>query len=124
MERRSDRELSELHDALIPGIPSAWQGHRFLMHVWRVRPEALTCRVWDDELVVHNDATGDTHHLAWLGAAILQALLEQPVGLQVSELASSVQRAAVSRDARATPPEIERTLNELADLELVSCVPL
>lgn len=94
------------------------------MHVWRVQPQALTCRVWDGELVVHNDATGNTHHIASLGAAIVLALLEQPAGLQISELTSSVQRATVSKDASATPPEIERTLNELADLELVSCVPL
>jgi PqqD family protein of HPr-rel-A system len=50
------------------------------MHtIWRVvRESPLLWRAWEGEIVVYNDASGDTDHLDPLAAEIFETLLEAP----------------------------------------------
>ena len=122
MERRPDRDLPPLHDALKRTAPSASSGAAPReARVWRADPRSLAYREWDDELVVFNEATGHTHQLDPLGRAVLLALLAWPDGLRVPEIAAFL--ADNTEEAEAAGPAIERTLGELADLELIACTP-
>lgn len=38
----------------------------------------LSWRVWDGEVVVYNDVTGNTHHLGALASEVFEALLAGP----------------------------------------------
>ena len=92
--------------------------------LWRVvDPRALSHRAWDGELVVYNDVTGHTHHLAPLGGAVLRALLQHPDGVEMSALIPLLAYAIDTSDMQSLVSDLERTLSELADLELVGCVP-
>jgi hypothetical protein len=122
MERRSDRELPAFDDALtrpasefFPATlppPDA--------RLWRADAQAIAYRDWDDELVVFNDATGHTHHLAPLGRAVLLLLLATRQGLRISEIASLLDHQALGTDDPI--PALERTLAELTNLELAACI--
>ena len=91
---------------------------------WRViDPHALGQREWAGELVVYNDVTGHTHHLAPLGGAVLRALLQQPRGMAISEVIPVVAEALDISDTQSLIPDVQRTLSELADLNLVGCAP-
>jgi len=91
---------------------------------WRVvDPRALSHRAWDGELVVYNDVTGHTHHLAPLGGAVLRALLQHPDGVEMSALIPLVAEALEISDMQSLVPGVQRTLSELADLDLVGCAP-
>ena len=50
------------------------------MHkIWRlVREPPLLWRAWEGEIVVYNDASGDTYHLDPLAAEIFETLLATP----------------------------------------------
>jgi PqqD family protein of HPr-rel-A system len=50
--------------------------------VWQLvqRPALLWC-AWEGEIVVYNDASGDTHRLDPLAAEAFEALLEGPADL-------------------------------------------
>lgn len=48
--------------------------------VWQlVRQPELLWRAWEGEIVVYNDASGDTHHLDPLAAEAFEAFLEAPI---------------------------------------------
>jgi PqqD family protein of HPr-rel-A system len=52
-----------------------------LPRVWRLIDEALPAwRAWGEEVVVYNDATGDTHRLDATMALAFHALREGPIG--------------------------------------------
>lgn len=56
---------------------------------WKVNPEfPLQWQVWDDEFVVYNTGSGDTHLLDTLAAEVLQSLEREPADL--SELIDRV----------------------------------
>jgi PqqD family protein of HPr-rel-A system len=123
MDIRGDRRLPEDHDGLSfaerPSVPA-----RAAMDsdtLWRAPgAQAIAWRQWDDEIVVYNNATGSTHHLSPMGSAVLLALLRHPSGM---ETASLVRAVAEDFDVANMPLEavIERTLTDLADLELAAC---
>jgi PqqD family protein of HPr-rel-A system len=47
--------------------------------VWRVpRENMLTWRVWDDEFLIFNTASGQTHHLNFLAGEALRSLEAEP----------------------------------------------
>jgi hypothetical protein len=71
-------------------------------------------------LVVFNEATGHTHQLDPFGRAVLLALLARPKGLRVPEIAALL--ADNTEEVEATVPAVERTVGELADLELIACL--
>ena len=122
MERRPDRDLPPLHDALKPAAPTAsLRAAPPEARVWRADSRSIACREWDDELVVFNEATGHTHQLGPLGRLVLRALLAQPNGLRIPEIVPFLIDAV--DEAEAAVPAIERTLGELTDLELVACIP-
>ncbi len=89
---------------------------------WRaVAPHAIAWREWNDELVVYNDATGNTHHLAPLGGKVLIALLTHPSGIELSALVQVVAETAGIPDAQFLAPNVEEALTELAGLQLAAC---
>ena len=91
---------------------------------WRaVAPDGIAVREWDDELVVYNDATGHTHHLAPIGGKVLLALMDNRDGLGTSELIDAVAATVQIGDAIVLAPVIEDALEELARLDLVACDP-
>ena len=91
---------------------------------WRaVAPEAIALREWDDELVVYNDATGNTHHLAPFGGKVLLALLHNPAGFEVQQLIETVAAAVQISEANVLAPVVDEALEELSRLELVACGP-
>ena len=122
MERRPDRDLPPLHDALKHAAPSASSDVAPPeARVWRADSRSLAYREWDDELVVFNEATGHTHQLDPFGRTVLLALLARPDGLRIPEIAAFL--ADATEEPEAAVPAIERTLGELADLELIACIP-
>ncbi|HSQ81365.1 MAG TPA: HPr-rel-A system PqqD family peptide chaperone [Casimicrobiaceae bacterium] len=89
---------------------------------WRaVAPEAIVVREWSDEIVVYNDSTGHTHHLAPLGGAVLLAFLHNPAGFELPQLIESVAAAVDIRESDILAPLVEEALEELSRLELVAC---
>jgi PqqD family protein of HPr-rel-A system len=47
--------------------------------VWTVPPEnSLAWRVWNDEFLVYNSASGQTHHLNFLAGEALRSLEAEP----------------------------------------------
>jgi PqqD family protein of HPr-rel-A system len=91
---------------------------------WRaVTFNALAWREWDDEIVLYDDTTGDTHHLDSLGTAVMLALLRHPEGMRVTALAGYI-NALFERDGvRQTAVELEPVLAELAKLKLATRCP-
>lgn len=72
--------------------------------VWQlVRQPELLWRAWEGEIVVYNDASGDTHHLDPLAAEAFEALLEAPTNMAglTSRIAESlgVEKTAELDDA-------------------------
>ena len=49
------------------------------MTIWRVPPgNMLAWRGWDDEFLVYNTASGQTHHLNFLAGEALRSLVAEP----------------------------------------------
>ena len=83
-------------------------------------PEAndLVWRVWDDEFLVYNSASGQTHHLNLLAGEALRSLEAEPARPQelICRLAGQF---GVSEDS---PPMqmIDRLIRELDELGLIA----
>lgn len=89
--------------------------------LWRVAsPQAIAWREFDDELVIYDNATGDTHHLGALGGHVLLTLLRHPSGVDMPGLVREILDSAEISDNALLAGQIERTLSELADLRLVA----
>jgi PqqD family protein of HPr-rel-A system len=89
--------------------------------VWRpAASSAMTWRRFDDELVVYNDATGDTHHLSALGSDVLLALLRHPQGIAMDDLVRDITTRVEVSDNVDLGDAITRALSELALLRLAS----
>jgi PqqD family protein of HPr-rel-A system len=88
---------------------------------WRLAAGSIAWREFDGEAVVYHDSTGDTHHLGPLGCAVLRVLDHHPSGIGMDALVRHLHPdGAIAFDA-ALAVEIERTLGELARLELAAC---
>ena len=87
--------------------------------VWQVpRENMLTWRVWDDEFLIYNTASGQTHHLNLLAGEALRSLEVEPA--QTREL---VRRLAHEFEiAEDSPPlqMIDRLIHELDELGLIA----
>jgi PqqD family protein of HPr-rel-A system len=86
-----------------------------------VDAKSLAYREWDAELVVFNESTGHTHHLGPLGRAVLVTLLARPAGSRIDDIMVILHREF--SDAGSADCAIERTLEELTNLELIACIP-
>ena len=88
---------------------------------WRViAPDDIASREWDGELVVYNDATGHTHHLAPIGGKVLLALLGSSAGSEAFELTQGIAAALEIKDIDVLVPAVEEALHELEALGLAS----
>ena len=89
------------------------------MTVWRVPSEnMLAWRVWDDEFLIYNTASGQTHHLNFLAGEALRSLEAEPgsAGALVRRLADQFEIAEDS------PPlqMIDVLIRELDELGLIA----
>jgi PqqD family protein of HPr-rel-A system len=78
----------------------------------------LAWRVWDDEFLVYNTASGQTHHLNLLAGEVLRSIEVEPA--QTCEL---VRRLANQFEiAEDSPPlqMIDRLIHELDELGLIA----
>ena len=89
------------------------------MTVWRVPSEnMLAWRVWDDEFLIYNTASGQTHHLNFLAGEALRSLEAEPGS--ASEL---VRRLAEQFEiAEDSPPlqMIDRLIQQFEELGLIA----
>jgi PqqD family protein of HPr-rel-A system len=86
--------------------------------LWRAAAsDALAWREWDDELVVYNELTGNTHHLNAFGSIVLLTLVANPAGLDIATLMHAIE-ARVELEP-GTSLEAENALMQLAALQLV-----
>ena len=83
-----------------------------------MRPDAVCWREWDDEFVLFNDETGNTHHLSALGGEVLLTLLRYPLGVDSDALIAEVATRVEAPDNVDLAAEIERALHQLAELRL------
>lgn len=85
--------------------------------MWRLRPgQTLQYWHWDDEYVLYNDLSGDTHLLDDAAIEILFALKNAPASY--SALAELMQ-AAFEIDEAALPAELRAILDHLKHLCLI-----
>jgi PqqD family protein of HPr-rel-A system len=90
---------------------------------WQAPPPHLVAvREWDDEFVVFNDATGDTHHLGTLAGTVLLVLLDHPDGLSPSALEDEVARRVDVPHDVTLDAEIRNVLDRLAEWRLATTV--
>jgi len=88
--------------------------------MWKaLDPEAIAWHAWDDEVVVYDEATGDTHHLAPLAGHVLRVLLQAASGMDMPSLTASVV-AAFQMPQEVLAQELDRALTELVRLELAT----
>ena len=81
-------------------------------------PHLVAVREWDDEFVVYNEATGDTHHLGTLAGALLLTLLDHPDGMAEHALVAATARRVVVPDGTVLDAEVRHVLARLAELRL------
>ncbi len=80
--------------------------------MWKlIDGQTLSCRGWDDEFVVYNDVSGDTHLLGADAMRLLLRLRDAPADEEA--LAQALQVAADEREGLAL------TLDELGGLALI-----
>ena len=83
-------------------------------------PYALAWRRFDDDVVIYNDATGSTHQLGALAGEVMISLLQSPSGLSFDALVYGLtSQMDVARDVDVAA-EVQRTLDELSQLQLAS----
>lgn len=85
--------------------------------LWRLRPgQSLEYRLWDDECVLYNDLSGDTHLLGDGAIELLLALKTGPASF--TDLAG-VLRASFDIDDAELAAETQGLLDHLKHLYLV-----
>lgn len=85
---------------------------------WRIAPgQQLAARGWNDEFVLYNDLSGDTHLLDGDSTALLAHLQAGPASLEalVATFAGDID----PDDAAALPGTIASLLDQLAGLYLI-----
>jgi PqqD family protein of HPr-rel-A system len=88
---------------------------------WRLAAGSIAWRQFDDEAVVYHDSTGNTHHVGPLGCAVLRALDARPSGIGIDALMRELHADGSIEFDAALAVELERTLHELARLEIAVC---
>jgi PqqD family protein of HPr-rel-A system len=86
---------------------------------WTVpKRNELVWRVWDDEFLVYNTASGQTHHLNFLAGEALRSLEAEAadVGELISRLANQFEIAEGSSSLQM----IDRLIHELDELGLIA----
>jgi len=83
---------------------------------WRVSGQARW-RLWEDEAVVYNGHTGDTHHLADFAAWVFARLCRNPAS--AAGLARAAETSVELRSGEAPGQVIGRTLDLLRRLRLI-----
>jgi len=79
---------------------------------WTVAsPSPLRWRSWDDEFLVFNTASGETHHLNLIAATVLQRLEQDPA--TVADLMGEIRSASVDMPGLEQLPALLETLDEL-----------
>ena len=89
--------------------------------MWQLRSQqSFALRGWDDEYVVYDCTTGDTHQLNWLAADVLNTLQQHPVthAALVQELLAS----DPTLDPQAVVTEVTSVLAQFHQLELIEQV--
>lgn len=88
---------------------------------WRtIRDDAFLFRAWDDEVVIYNSLSGDTHIIDRTAAQILQTLQQTPS--DVGTLAQLVAAELQCEPGDELSQDIESVLSDMAALSLVECV--
>lgn len=88
---------------------------------WRtLRDDALHFRAWDDEVVIYDALSGDTHIIDPTAAQILQALQHSPS--DVPSLAKLLAVQLQCEPGDELNQDIESVLSDMAALSLVECV--
>lgn len=84
--------------------------------MWRLSPgQDLACRGWDDEFVLYNNLSGDTHLLSAAAMATLSALQQGAAG--VPALAAALELEADEL------PDLSALLDQLTQLQLIIADP-
>ncbi len=117
MGSRPDRRVSAVDDAAVAGTAS------FIVSSaprWRAAsPNDLSWRCWDDELVVFDQRTGDTHHLGTLSGSVLLALIEAGSPLAAASLMHDLLDAAEEHQGPDLALAIDNALRCLEGAGLV-----
>lgn len=79
--------------------------------------QALKFRCWDDEFVIYNSLSGDTHLMSWVAAQILLKLLQAPSN--TSTLIESLSHELPTETDDALAFQIESILADLDKLALI-----
>jgi PqqD family protein of HPr-rel-A system len=86
--------------------------------LWCISPgQQLAARGWDDEFVLYNDLSGDTHLLDGDSMALLAHLQQAPAS--VATLVATFADGLDPDDAAALPETIATLLAQLAGLFLI-----
>jgi PqqD family protein of HPr-rel-A system len=83
--------------------------------------QALRRRSWEDETVLYNDLSGDTHLLGLAANEALNALADGPAGL--ATIAARLGTLFELGDAGAMGDTLATLLDELVQLGIVEAVP-
>ena len=91
------------------------------MRSWcAARPDAMSWRKWDDEVVVYNELTGSTHHLSAVGSVVFLTLPRHPPGIEMAALVRDVSSHLAIAENPLLMRQVERALAELAELKLAA----
>lgn len=86
--------------------------------VWTIADSVrLHWRHWDDEYVVFNDGSGDTHLLGFVGAAILKELEARPA--QLGDLSRRLAQVLDVPTGSSLPVDLPEVLERFAAQGLV-----
>ncbi len=92
------------------------QSHGDADAVWRVAGEARW-RLWEDEAVIYNGRSGDTHHLADFAAWVFGFLSRSPAS--ETDVARAAETGVELTSGKAPGDAIARTLDLLRRLDLI-----
>lgn len=89
-------------------------------HWHALTPHALAWRRFDDDVVLYNDATGSTHQLGPLAGEVMISLLQNDSGLAFAALVSDLKSRVDVASGVDVAVEVQRALDDLAELQLAS----
>jgi len=79
---------------------------------------ALVWQVWDDELLIYNDGSGETHHLNFLAGEALRSLKAEAA--KGGELTRRLAEQFEIAEDNALLQTIDRLIHELEELGLIA----
>jgi len=84
------------------------------METWQIiRDPPCLWRAWDDEIVVYNEASGDTHRLNPFIAEVFETLMAAPASLSLPELGRRIAAALGIEDDAEFHRQLEAALRRL-----------